>query len=134
MDLPMLTDSRSWPEPLTLGRLRWDRSQLRDVILPAGTRLQAVESKSLLADVPSCAAHATAAGKALLAPLPRPAQKQHLAQNGMPMFTTKTTTTPEALEKRLHPDENGIWSAEGEYSEDVVVPEDNSREAISCPI
>lgn len=73
------------------------------------------KSESLLANVPSSAAHATASGKALLAALSRPERRRLLAQNGMPAFTPKTATTPESLEKLLHPDENGIWSAEGEF-------------------
>lgn len=78
---------------------------------------QSLKSESLLAAVPSQAVHATAAGKALLAALPKTERRRLLAQNGMPRYTAKTATTPEALEERLRPDENGIWSAEGEFCE-----------------
>ncbi|MCH7229965.1 helix-turn-helix domain-containing protein [Glycomyces sp. L485] len=82
------------------------------------THLHAPEdSESLLTNVPAYAVHSTAAGKALISALPGPERRRLLVRNGMPAFTAKTITDPDALEERLHPDEHGIWSAEGEYCE-----------------
>lgn len=47
------------------------------------------------------AAHATALGKALLSAMPRSARKEYLRAQGLPAFTSQTTTDAEALEHWL---------------------------------
>jgi IclR family transcriptional regulator, acetate operon repressor len=75
------------------------------------------KDESLLACVPSQAVHATAAGKALLAALPKTERRRLLDLNGLPAYTEKTITDPDELEARLQPDDHGIWTAAGEYCE-----------------
>lgn len=47
------------------------------------------------------AAHATALGKALLSAMPRNARKEYLRSQGLPAFTSQTTTDAETLEHWL---------------------------------
>lgn len=76
------------------------------------------EGVSLLAGVPPYALHATAVGKALLSALPSAERRRLLAEAGMPAFTPKTITSPDAFEAQLRSDKDGIWSANGEFCDD----------------
>jgi DNA-binding IclR family transcriptional regulator len=80
------------------------------------------------------AAHATAAGKALLATLPNARRRQYLGEQGMPAFTPLTTTDPDLLELELGAVRPGRPVVEhGQFRERVscaavLVPRDDPTE------
>jgi DNA-binding IclR family transcriptional regulator len=66
------------------------------------------------------AAHATALGKALLSAMPRSSRREYLRSQGLPAFTSQTTTDADALEHWLRSvDPSRPVVEHGEYRDGV---------------